>query len=911
MRFLVVLLAASLAACGSGGGGGGDNGGPAGTAPTISNLILSRSSVEFMEGGGRYVLEASFEVHDPDRNVATVRVEISDGTSLIVDVPTPNPSDRLTIIGNIEISTERSGDYTAEVWVIDSTARTSNRLGTDFTILGSAALSNLQTSEGPVEPFFSSGRTSYWAEVANDVDSITVTATPADPNSEMTINGVSAESGSPSAQIDLRVGENEVVIAVTATVGDDTREYRIDVTRAQSSNARLSSLTLTSGEFDQVFDPEVTAYYADLSFLAAMVRITAVTEDENATIQIENEPVPSGSPSQEIPVYLQDGYTDPPLLVQVRAEDGTIKNYEIVVSRRLPPLFASFTIIADPSMDAPGLDGTFENFREPAFDGNDVVFWGGTTGEQGVFTTRGGLLRVVADINTLEPREGIHNFAVFGDPDIDAGMIAFPGFASEFSGIYTDLDGQLSLVADNQTIIPGTPCPICIPNTRFSSLGNRKPSIREGRVAFAGGPHGNLTGVYLYADDVVEVVVDAATLVPGAAGQAFSGASDPSLGPSGVVFRGHAAGDVQSGIYRSDLASVQIIADRNTIIPDTADTLRFFDDELDQSSDRVAFLARSQTGYDQLFIGDSTTMEKIIETGSPKPLSSGTFQWVFGPVAIEGQTMALSGGFGPLVMRGEILSNLLSAGDYLDGKRVSHATFRPEGLSGNTIGLLVGFDDWTSAIALADIDIEVHAPLADYGLDNSLSGADDSPDLISLGGTVLETGYSFGENQGLELRGVIDPDDYSIEFAFRLDESDPAAKLLDFDELNSDSGLYMDRGVITFNDVSLSRTISAADMIKAEPGVNVHVVITRDSLLGEVVVFVDGHEEIRFVDSAAQAVSPSSVVTFFADDGVTTSDASAGFAHFIRVYDTALSPEQVSFLTRRLSDCHLDGCIER
>ena len=886
-------------------------GGTGNTAPSISNLVLSQDSVAFMEGGGRFVIEASFEVFDPDRDVTTVRIEISDGTSLTVDVPTPNPAERGSVVGAVEVSTEISGVYTAEIWVIDNTGRASNRLDTSFTIFGSAALSGLLTSEGPVEPFFNPDRTSYTATVANDVESITVTATLADTNSSMSINTSASVSGSPSAPIDLTAGENEIIVSVAASVGDDTQEYRINVTRALSPNAQLSSLTLTPGTLDQAFDPDVTGYTVELSFLAATVRITAVTEDENATIEIENQSVPSGSPSQKIPVYLQDGITDPPLLVQVRAQDGTIKNYEVVVSRRLPPLFASFTTIADRSTDAPGLDGTFESFRKPAYDGTDVAFKGGTTGEQGVYTTKGGSIRVVADINSPEPRDGVNTFAVFGDPDIDAGTIAFPGYAAEFGGIYTELDGVLSLVADNQTIIPGKACQVCGPNLAFSLLGNRKPSIHDGRVAFAGGPHGSPTGVYLYSNDVIDVVADAATPVPGAAGQTFSGSSDPSLDSSGVVFRGYTAGDVQSGIYRSDLANIQIIADRSTIIPDSADTLRFFDEQLDQSGDNVAFLARSQTGKTQLFLGDSTTVETIIETGMPKPLSSGSFQWARVPIAIDGPTLVVHGGFGPILSRNGGLSNLLSAGDILDGKRVSGASFRREGLSGEVIALQIGFDDGTAEIVLADFGFEAQATLADYDLNNSLSDTNNGPNLISLGGNVLETGYSFGENQGLVLRGVLDPGNYSIEVAFRLDEPDALAKLLDFDTLTSDSGLYLEDGLISFIDASTSLTIAAADMIRAEPAVSVHVVITRDSLAGEVIIYVDGHEQIRFTDLAAQAILPSSEATFFTDDNVTTNDTSPGFAHFIRVYDAPLSAEQVSFLARGLSDCHVDGCMER
>ena len=59
----------------------------------------------------------------------------------------------------------------------------------------------------------------------------------------------------------------------------------------------------------------------------------------------------------------------------------------------------------------------------------------------------------IADLNTLIP-SGSGNFTGFGSPSLDGGNVAFQGFGSGQSGIYTDIDG-LDVVADRNTPIPG------------------------------------------------------------------------------------------------------------------------------------------------------------------------------------------------------------------------------------------------------------------------------------------------------------------------------------------------------------------------------------------------------------------------------------------------------------------------
>ena len=135
MKFLpIVFLASLLAACGGGNDGSGDQQG-SGTAPQISNLNLSQTSVPFMEGNGTATITGTLDYVDPDRDITTVRVAVSDGTSLSIPVPGPIPADSGTLSGEIIISTTALGQFTAEVWLVDRAGHSSNRLPMAFAVV--------------------------------------------------------------------------------------------------------------------------------------------------------------------------------------------------------------------------------------------------------------------------------------------------------------------------------------------------------------------------------------------------------------------------------------------------------------------------------------------------------------------------------------------------------------------------------------------------------------------------------------------------------------------------------------------------------------------------------------------------------------------------------------------------------
>ena len=107
-----------------------------------------------------------------------------------------------------------------------------------------ASLSALSLRGVTLTPAFSSGTTAYAASVGHAVTESTVTATASDANAsvEVKLNGVVDQDGVTP----LVVGSGNVIaVVVTAQDGVTTQTYTVTVTRAGSSDATLSALSLS------------------------------------------------------------------------------------------------------------------------------------------------------------------------------------------------------------------------------------------------------------------------------------------------------------------------------------------------------------------------------------------------------------------------------------------------------------------------------------------------------------------------------------------------------------------------------------------------------------------------------------------------------------------------------------------
>lgn len=114
----------------------------------------------------------------------------------------------------------------------------------------SAYLSDLTLSTGTLSPSFSKYVKNYIAAVENNVNSITITpSVEENENASIKINGKALEDDNTSGEISLNVGENLVIIEVTAEDGSTVETYTIVVTRSSSTGA-APAITPESWGFD-------------------------------------------------------------------------------------------------------------------------------------------------------------------------------------------------------------------------------------------------------------------------------------------------------------------------------------------------------------------------------------------------------------------------------------------------------------------------------------------------------------------------------------------------------------------------------------------------------------------------------------------------------------------------------------
>jgi hypothetical protein len=239
---------------------------------------------------------------------------------------------------------ENFQDYSSNTMVTDTSH--------SFTTIpnNDASLSDLTLSHGAaLSPAFAGGTTSYTASVANNVTSLTVTPTVHDANATVKVNGTPVTSGTPSGNIALSVGPNTINVVVTAQDGSTTGTYTIIVTRAGSTNASLSGLTLSQGTLTPAFAGGTPSYTASVANSVDSLTVTPTVHDTNATVKVNGTLVPSGTPSGDIALSVGANTIN----VVVTAQDGlTALTYTVNVSR------ADIYIPPSPSYSAGASGGT-------------------------------------------------------------------------------------------------------------------------------------------------------------------------------------------------------------------------------------------------------------------------------------------------------------------------------------------------------------------------------------------------------------------------------------------------------------------------------------------------------------------------------------------------------------------------
>ncbi len=218
----------------------------------------------------------------------------------------------------------------------------------------SALLSDLTLSGASLSPAFSSDITTYSANVANTVASMTATPIAVDETAVIKVNDTAVANRTASGSIGLKEGNNFVNVVVTALDGT-AKTYSITVNRATapvtetptptpptaqlSDNNSLSGLSLSDGTLSPAFDAGTVNYTASVANAVSSIIFTPAVAESHAAVKVKLNGILVSS--QVTPAAISPAVGSNAVTVEVTAQNGAVKTYTITVTRAAPHALSS------------------------------------------------------------------------------------------------------------------------------------------------------------------------------------------------------------------------------------------------------------------------------------------------------------------------------------------------------------------------------------------------------------------------------------------------------------------------------------------------------------------------------------------------------------------------------------------
>ena len=287
----------------------------------ILNLVVKEGTLspEF----GKEVYEYTISIPNEYRKITP-----------IITLEDENATYRILGNANLEV-----GNNVVEIEVTSSDGedKSTYKLNVIRNISSNNYLKTLTVSEGSLNPVFEKTVGYYEVEVENEVDKITVFATP-----EVTSTFIAG-----LGTYDLEVGENMILVRTMSESGIP-RSYQIKVRRKANNSNYLSSLIVLEGNLNPVFDKEEDEYEVVVPVGTKEVHIEATAESEEARI--------TGDGVRSI----TKGENN--LNVIVTSESGEIRTYKIKVIRPVSSNTNLDKFLPDKGTLSPAYSNTVDNY---------------------------------------------------------------------------------------------------------------------------------------------------------------------------------------------------------------------------------------------------------------------------------------------------------------------------------------------------------------------------------------------------------------------------------------------------------------------------------------------------------------------------------------------------------------------
>ena len=226
-----------------------------------------------------------------------------------------------------------------------------------FSILKSANadLKNIKVSAGSFEPAFKAATDSYELIVPNEAAEISLSLEPADNK----IRRVDAKiddgewirlpKDDLTLKLEMRVMVPRTIEVLIEAENETTKAYRINATRQLSDNADLSALVLSDGALAPEFAPQKIEYEVSVNKKINTIYILpqAANEFAQIAVQVNGGDWQTIKSDKESPVDLKE--MENTLTIQITAQDGTLKTYQIMVKKINAWLVQGVINVPDPS----------------------------------------------------------------------------------------------------------------------------------------------------------------------------------------------------------------------------------------------------------------------------------------------------------------------------------------------------------------------------------------------------------------------------------------------------------------------------------------------------------------------------------------------------------------------------------
>ena len=190
----------------------------------------------------------------------------------------------------------------------------------------------------------------YSATVPYTTTHVKLTPTVNHSDAKVAVKGIAVDSGSASAAIALSVGNNRIIVRVTAQNGS-TRDYTVSIRRS-APDTTLSGLTAKKSTDGSTFtsqnigafNPDATSHPVTVPFTVTHVKLTPTVRETTSTVTVKGVAVTSGSESAALPLSVGDN----PVTIRVTGGDGTTtRDYTIAIKRSAPDISLSVSASKD------------------------------------------------------------------------------------------------------------------------------------------------------------------------------------------------------------------------------------------------------------------------------------------------------------------------------------------------------------------------------------------------------------------------------------------------------------------------------------------------------------------------------------------------------------------------------------